>query len=26
LTYWQARHAFCGVCGTPTLPIRAGHC
>lgn len=25
LTYWQARHRFCGVCGTPTRAVRAGH-
>jgi NAD+ diphosphatase len=25
LSYWRARHRFCGVCGTPTRPLRAGH-
>ena len=26
LTIWHARHRFCGVCGAPTAPVRAGHC
>jgi NAD+ diphosphatase len=25
LALWKARHRHCGVCGTPTLPARAGH-
>jgi len=25
LVIWRARHRFCGVCGTPTVPERAGH-
>ena len=25
LTYWQHRHAFCGVCGSPNLLRSAGH-
>jgi NAD+ diphosphatase len=25
MTYWHRRHRFCGVCGTPTKAIRAGH-
>jgi NAD+ diphosphatase len=25
LTLWKARHRFCGVCGAPNLPTRAGH-
>ena len=25
MVYWAQRHAFCGVCGHPTLPSRAGH-
>ena len=25
LSYWQQRHRHCGVCGTPTRPLRAGH-
>ncbi|MBS0367386.1 MAG: NAD(+) diphosphatase [Proteobacteria bacterium] len=26
LGLWRARHRHCGVCGAPTVPIRAGHC
>jgi NAD+ diphosphatase len=25
LTIWRSRHHFCGVCGKPTVPERAGH-
>jgi NAD+ diphosphatase len=25
LTVWRARHRFCGVCGSPMHPVRAGH-
>ena len=25
LVLWRARHRFCGVCGSPNLPARAGH-
>lgn len=25
LTYWRQRHRFCGVCGAPAVPERAGH-
>jgi NAD+ diphosphatase len=25
LSLWKARHRFCGVCGAPNLPMRAGH-
>lgn len=25
LAVWRARHRFCGVCGSPTVPERAGH-
>jgi len=25
LALWRARHRFCGVCGAPNLPARAGH-
>jgi NAD+ diphosphatase len=25
LAVWRARHRFCGVCGTATAPVRAGH-
>lgn len=25
LSIWRQRHRFCGVCGAPTLPQRAGH-
>ena len=25
LSLWKARHRFCGVCGAPNLPARAGH-
>jgi NAD+ diphosphatase len=25
LALWRARHRFCGVCGAPTAPVRAGH-
>jgi NAD+ diphosphatase len=26
LAIWRARQRYCGVCGSPTEPIRAGHC
>jgi NAD+ diphosphatase len=26
LAVWRARTLHCGVCGTPTAPMRAGHC
>jgi NAD+ diphosphatase len=26
LAIWRARQRYCGACGTPTLPQRAGHC
>src|SRR5580704_127763 len=26
LSIWHARHLFCGVCGSATLPVSAGHC
>jgi NAD+ diphosphatase len=26
LAVWRARTRHCGVCGAPTVPIRAGHC
>lgn len=26
LIIWRARHQYCGVCGSPTAPIHAGHC
>jgi len=26
LAIWRSRQRYCGVCGTPTVPIRAGHC
>ncbi|HEX4619454.1 MAG TPA: NAD(+) diphosphatase [Steroidobacteraceae bacterium] len=26
LAVWRARAHHCGVCGAPTVPIRAGHC
>jgi NAD+ diphosphatase len=26
LAIWRARQRYCGACGTPTLPERAGHC
>ncbi|MEJ0086335.1 MAG: NAD(+) diphosphatase [Pseudomonadota bacterium] len=25
LSLWKARHRFCGVCGAPNVPARAGH-
>jgi len=25
LMYWHQRHRFCGVCGSPTLPVKGGH-
>ena len=25
LLHWHERHRFCGACGTPTLPVQAGH-
>jgi NAD+ diphosphatase len=25
LSFWRSRHKFCGVCGYPTVPERAGH-
>jgi NAD+ diphosphatase len=25
LSIWHARHHFCGICGAPTVPDRAGH-
>jgi NAD+ diphosphatase len=25
MTLWKSRHRFCGVCGAPNLPARAGH-
>jgi NAD+ diphosphatase len=25
LTIWRSRHQYCGICGAPTLPDRAGH-
>lgn len=25
LVHWRARHRFCGQCGAPNVPIRAGH-
>ncbi|MDF3075767.1 MAG: pyrophosphatase [Alphaproteobacteria bacterium] len=25
MTYWHRRHKFCGVCGTPTKVVKAGH-
>lgn len=25
LTIWRARHRYCGLCGAPTVPDRAGH-
>lgn len=25
LSIWRARHHYCGACGAPTLPSRAGH-
>ncbi len=25
MTYWHRRHRFCGVCGSPTKVIKAGH-
>ena len=25
LALWKARHRYCGVCGAPTVPMRAGH-
>ncbi|HEY6516629.1 MAG TPA: NAD(+) diphosphatase [Steroidobacteraceae bacterium] len=26
LSIWRARQKYCGACGAPTLPQRAGHC
>jgi NAD+ diphosphatase len=26
LSIWRARQRFCGACGAPTIPQRAGHC
>jgi NAD+ diphosphatase len=26
LSIWHSRHIYCGVCGSPTLPVSAGHC
>ena len=26
LAVWRARTRYCGVCGAPTAPLRAGHC
>jgi NAD+ diphosphatase len=26
LAVWRARTRYCGLCGAPTAPIRAGHC
>jgi len=26
LSIWHSRHLFCGVCGSATLPVSAGHC
>jgi NAD+ diphosphatase len=26
LSVWHARARFCGACGAPTVPVRAGHC
>lgn len=26
LTVWRSRTRHCGLCGAPTMPIRAGHC
>jgi NAD+ diphosphatase len=25
LSFWKSRHRYCGVCGAPNLPARAGH-
>lgn len=25
LTIWRTRHQYCGICGAPTVPERAGH-
>jgi NAD+ diphosphatase len=25
LMHWRSRHRFCGVCGAPCVPVRAGH-
>jgi NAD+ diphosphatase len=25
MSIWRARHRFCGICGSPTVPERAGH-
>jgi len=25
LSIWRARHRYCGACGAPTVPLRAGH-
>ncbi|HEY8051979.1 MAG TPA: NAD(+) diphosphatase [Steroidobacteraceae bacterium] len=26
LSIWHARHLYCGVCGSRTVPVSAGHC
>jgi NAD+ diphosphatase len=26
LAIWRSRQRYCGACGAPTVPIRAGHC
>ena len=26
LSIWHSRHLYCGVCGSATLPVSAGHC
>ncbi len=26
LSIWHARHVYCGVCGSRTVPVSAGHC
>ncbi|MDE2451414.1 MAG: NAD(+) diphosphatase [Gammaproteobacteria bacterium] len=26
LSIWRARQRYCGACGAPTIPVRAGHC
>ena len=26
LSIWRARQRYCGACGAPTVPVRAGHC
>jgi NAD+ diphosphatase len=25
MMHWHSRHRFCGVCGSPTVPVEAGH-